>query len=257
MNKKTFGETLFEDYLNAQNIAFEHEPQLPFTSRLIDYVVDHPIHGRIFLEVKDIEKPNLPRQLAAFDPYDPVRRKIEEAKKKFSDLPDALCALVLAARPGICDLQTPHVMLGAMYGDMGFTVPVSREVGGLDPSRIEPRFSFGRGEMKTVHGLRNTRIAAIISLHEFDTFPREANLYAERDDGRTKAERWSDVWGNRAGLRTEPTPCVTVWENGAAKRKLPRDIFRGEMDAWWTFENGSQQRSYIGQRRLALGIDSR
>jgi len=253
---KTYGELLFENYLNEHAIAFQHEPKLPSTSRLIDYVVDHPIHGRIFLEVKDIEKPNMPRSLAAFAPYDPVRRKIKEAKKKFRDFSDGLCALVLAARPGICDLQTPHVMLGAMYGDMGFTVPVGCELGGLDPSRIEPTFSLGRGEMKTLHGLRNTRIAAMISLHEYDTFAREANLYAKLDDGRTEAERWSDVWENRAGIRIEPTPCVTVWENGAAKHRLPQDLFRGDMDVWWTYENGRQMLSYIGQRRLALGIDS-
>jgi hypothetical protein len=58
-----------------------------------------------------------------------------------------------------------------------------------------------------------------------------------------------------AGISQDPTPCVTVWENGTAKRRLPQDLFRGPMDAWWTADNGFQELTFIGAKRQALKID--
>ena len=104
---------------------------------------------------------------------------------------------------------------------------------------------------------QNTRIAAFISLVSYSTFAKEAMLYARTDDGRSEGERWDDALSGRAGIKQEPTLCVTVWENGIAKRKLPRDIFRGPMDAWWTCDEDRQGPSFLGERRLALGIDKR
>jgi hypothetical protein len=51
---------------------------------------------------------------------------------------------------------------------------------------------------------------------------------------------------------------VTVWENGIAAKKLPTDMFRGEMDAWWECDGtGDQRLIFIGERRRALGVDVR
>jgi hypothetical protein len=256
-NKKTYGELLFEGYLDAHEIAYTREPQLSFTSNLIDYVLDHPTHGQIFFEVKDIHNA-FPATSGAYDPYDPVLRHIEEGRMKFKDLPDALCALVLVAAPGsFVDLQAPHIMLGSMYGRMGFTIPFNTKLGHFDGSQMKREFLIGSGKMVRRGGVRNSRIAALVSLHNYHTYAKEGCLYARTDDGRTEAERWEDVYQNRAGLNAEPTPCVTVWENGTARRRLPQDIFRGAMDAWWTAQDGLQQLSYIGQKRLALKIDSK
>ena len=57
MNKSTYGESLFEAYLVSQGIAFEREPRLPGVTQLIDFVIDHPTHGKILLEVKDVLNP--------------------------------------------------------------------------------------------------------------------------------------------------------------------------------------------------------
>jgi len=49
---------------------------------------------------------------------------------------------------------------------------------------------------------------------------------------------------------------VTVWENAVASRKLPKDLFRGEMDAWWEVtEEGRQLPTYIGRLRRELQVD--
>lgn len=258
MNEKTPGELAFEEYMNGEKIPFVHEPPLSFTTKLIDYVIDHPTHGKIYLEVKDIE--NSPFEgmgsFGQFDPYKPIRSHISVGMRKFSgDFPDQLCAIVLFSET--VNLMEPHVMLGSMYGDLGFTIPFNTETGIADASKIESKFFVGKGKMVHSSGHRNTRLSALISLVRYNTFPKEAVLYARTDDGRSEEERWDDALSGRAGIKQEPTLCVTVWENGTAKRRLPQDLFRGPMDAWWTCDEDQQGPSFIGERRLALGIDKR
>jgi hypothetical protein len=53
-------------------------------------------------------------------------------------------------------------------------------------------------------------------------------------------------------------PGVTVWENAVATRKLPRDMLRGEMDAWREVtEDGRQVPPFIGELRRELQVDKR
>jgi hypothetical protein len=84
---------------------------------------------------------------------------------------------------------------------------------------------------------------------------KEAVLYLNTNDGRTEAERKADLYEGRININQDLTPCVTVWENGTAKRRLPQDIFRGAMDAWWTCDEEGQSRSFVGQKRIDLKID--
>jgi hypothetical protein len=258
MNQKTPGELAFEEYLDGQVIPYEHEPPLSFTNKLIDYVVDHPSHGRIYFEVKDINCPHPPGSFSAFDPYLPIRNHIEEGQRKFKDFAEELCALVLFAPPGsFVNLMEPHVMLGAMYGNLGFTIPMDPISGTADDSKIESKFLVGEGKMVHPSRFQNTRIAALISLVRYPTFAKEALLYLHTEDGRSEEERWNDALSGSAGISQDATLCVTVWENGTAKRKLPQDMFRSPMDAWWTRDEDRQGPSFIGERRSALGIDKR
>lgn len=255
MNEKTPGELAFEEYLTREGIPFEHEPPLSFTNKLVDYVIDHPTHGKIYLELKDIQ--NFPFEgmgFGQFDPYAPIRSHIAAGMRKFSgEFSDQCCAIVLFSER--VNLMEPHVMLGSMYGNLGFTLPVNTETGIADASKIESKFLLGEGLMVRSSEYRNTRLAALISLVRYNTFTKEAALYARTDDGRSEEERWDDVRSGRAGLKQEPTLCVTVWENGTGKRNLPQDLFRGSMDAWWTCNEDGQGPSFIGEKRLALGID--
>jgi hypothetical protein len=253
---ESYGELLFERYLTAQGVQFEYEPALAFTGRLVDYVISHPRNGRIYLEVKDIHQPLPSGSFFQHDPYPAIRSHIDAGKKKFKDFSDELCALVLVAAPGsFVNLMEPSTMLGAMYGDLGFIVPFDDEIVEHDARKIESGFFVGKGEMIRRSGNTNTRIAALISLVEYNTFPKEAVRYLAIDDGRSKDEKWADIEEGRAEISQEPTPCVTVWENATAKRRLPQDLFRGEMDAWWTSGQEGQSLSYVGKKRLALKID--
>jgi len=256
-SEKTPGEQAFEQYLTEQGIAFEYEPPLSFTRKRVDYGIDHPTYGQIYFEVKDIEASPFEGagSFFQFNPYEPIRTHIDAGKDKFKDFPDKLCALVLYSEaPGV-RLMEPYVMLGAMYGNFGFTIPFNPESGTADSSQIESKFLVGEGKMvrPTLH--RNTRIAALISLVRYHTFAKEAVRYVRTDDGRTGEERWDDAISGRAGISQEPTLCCTVWENATANLRLPQDIFRGPMDAWWTRDGDAQVLSFVGERRAALGID--
>jgi hypothetical protein len=254
---KTHGELLFETYLASQNIPFEYEPDLrPITGKRVDYVIDHPTHGKIYLEVKDIHQPLPHLGPSSFDRYAPIHSHIEAGAKKFKDLPDALCAIVMVAgQDSFVDLMDSTTMLGAMYGDFGFAIPFNPNLGRHDADQIKSGFIPGRGKMVRKGAFLRTRIAALISLSNYSTYAKEALLYLRTDDGRSPEERWDDAMNGLAGINQDPTPCVTVWENGTAKRRLPQDLFRGPMDAWWTADNGFQELTFIGAKRQALKID--
>jgi hypothetical protein len=261
MNKSTYGENLFEAYLTSQGIAFEREPKLPRVSQLIDFVIDHPTHGEILLEVKDIVNPMPVSGFSNFDPYKPIREHIEEGTRKFRATADYVCGLVLAAPPGsFVQLNEPNYMLGAMYGDVGYRIPFDPRSDTSQEPEVKAEFLVGKGKMVRPSRLQNTRIAALISIQEFAVWHLAMRKYIHTDDGRAKRERAQDVYDGVAGLPDDieaKETGVTVWENAAATKKLPSDLFKGEMDAWYEFSDGHQTLTFVGGRRRSLGVDDR
>src|SRR5260370_22051290 len=84
--------------------------------------------------------------------------------------------------------------------------------------------------------------------------------HANTDDGRARGDRLADVLRCDIDMLDENAIAlgVTVWESAVALRKLPSDLFRGDMDAWWeTDGNGGQSLTFVGDRRRALGVDDR
>jgi hypothetical protein len=262
MNKSTYGERLCEAYLKSQGIAFEREPKLPGVNQLIDFVIDHPTHGKILLEVKDIVNPMPLLGPSTFDTYKPIREHIEEGQRKFKSTSDYVCGLVLAAPPGsFVRLNEPYVILGAMYGDLGFRVPLHAGTGKpAEDVEIKSEFLVGKGKMVRPSRFQNTRITTLITIQEFAIWYLAMRKYVNTDDGRTRYERVQDIHDGIAGLPedidTKETG-VTVWENGTAAKNLPRDLFRGEMDAWYEALSGEQVLTFVGERRRSLGVDDR
>jgi hypothetical protein len=261
MNRTTYGEQLLENYLVSQGTAFEREPTLPRVSQLIDFVIDHQTHGKVLLEVKDIVNPMPPLGPSAFNPYKPIREHIEEGTRKFKSTADYVCGLVLAAPPGsFVQLNDPNTILGAMYGDVGFRIPFDPTGKDLQDPELRAEFLVGNGKMVRASRLQNTRIAALISIQEFAVWHLAMRKYMNMDDGRTRAERLQDIYDGNAGL-PEDTEAketgVTVWENAVATRKLPGDLFKGEMDAWYEVSEGHQTLTFTGERRRMLGADDR
>jgi hypothetical protein len=261
MNKSTFGELLFEEYLMSQKIVFEREPLLPGVPQLIDFVVDHPTHGKILLEVKDIENAPPPRGPSVVNFYTPIRKHIAKGTSKFKETSGYVGALVLVAPPNsFVQLDEPHIVLGAMYGDFGYRIPFDPDPGRRrgNPDPISAEFIPGKGKMVHKTGFRNTRIAALITVHKYSIWNLAMSSYLKTDDGRPRNERVGDLLRGEIELPVDPEASetgVTVWENAVGARKLPQDIFRGQMDAWWESSEGEQRITFVGERRKALRVD--
>jgi hypothetical protein len=259
MSVPTYGEELFELYLQSQGIAYEREPELQGISQRVDFVVDHPDCGKILLEVKDIEnEPPEPGGFGFFDPYRPIRTHIDAGKKKFKNTVDYTCALLLAASPtSFVMLDAPPTMMGAMYGDPGFEMSFNTKTGVGDPKTLRPIYIPGEGKMIRKTEVQNTRIAALIVVINHHIWSHAMRKYLNTDDGKTRQERYSDVQNGEAGLPDDDLRLagVTVWENAVASKKLPKDLFRGEMDAWWEVTDGRQRPTFIGALRRELQVD--
>jgi hypothetical protein len=147
-NKSTYGETLFEQYLISHNIVFERVPKLPGMSQRIDFVIYHPISGKILLEVKGIENAPPKQGFSVVNSYAPIRSHIEDGREKFKSASDYICALVLVAAPGsFVRLEEPHIVLGAMYGDFRFKIPFDPVRGEARADRIRSEFLIGKGKI--------------------------------------------------------------------------------------------------------------
>jgi hypothetical protein len=262
MSAPTFGEQLFELYLQSQEIKFEREPELPGISQRVDFVVEHPACGKLLLEVKDIENKPPGLGFGAFDPYKPIRTHIEAGKKKFKNTADYTCGLVLAAPPrSFVMLEDPRTMMGAMYGDLGFQMPVNTKTGVADAEAMKAIYVPGNGKMIRKSEVQNTRISALITVTNHMLWHHAMRKYINTDDGRSRAERAGDVMHPEdVGLPPfdATMPGVTVYENAVAIRKLPKDLFRGEMDAWWEVTpEGRQLPTFIGSLRRELHVDKK
>lgn len=239
-----YGEKLFGKYLAAHNLIIDHEPEISGTAKRVDYVISSPAGYLVNAEVKTIWDPP-PRRSGAFDPYRPIRTHIDIGREKFKDLKSAINVLVFTAFPGsFVDLTSPYNMLGSMVGNYGFTIPFNPFKQSFDSSRMQGTFLPGEGLMvrRTIH--RNTRISALVTLHNADSwFPRvpQGGLSVR------EAQRLIVARLDEPGIEL---PYVTVWENPVAEKKLPDTVFNGPRDARWTHDGEAFALSFRGEERV-------
>ena len=246
MGQNTISEELFEQYMLSQGLAFEFEKEYEGKARRPDYRV--AIEGKKYLfEVKEFEPGDLPLGTSIYDPYPPIRAKIDAARKKFKEFEEFPCCLVLYNKGAFVMTERPHVMLGAMYGDAGFKLPFDPNLG---RAVGDPEGAFlGRGKMIRPYWKEpeNRRISAILTLRHYPV-------------GKRSYSRWWE--GIRAEIRagtidrdSVPEPefdfgelglGVIVWDNAYADIPLPMDIFRGPYDERWSVVDNDQRLTFRG-----------
>ena len=88
MRKQNVSEVLFEDYITEQKLGVaDHEPIVPGKNRRVDYRL-HFKDQILWFEVKEFaEDPSCIGEGKGgwFDPYIGIRKKIDEASKKFRE----------------------------------------------------------------------------------------------------------------------------------------------------------------------------
>jgi len=205
-SSRTPGEVVFEKYLDSQNIRFEFEKDRPGKSKRPDYTIEWEGETVVF-DVKDFDPPKtFNTGFTQVDPYLPIREKINQGRDKFKQFKEYCCGLVLY-NALLVSVEKAYIMLGAMYGDSGFTFPVNTTTGIGDASQLKPAF-LNRGKM-----IR----------------PKESNE-AEMRQKIPDFDPYIEI------------PRVIVWHNAVARIPFPANLFCGDYDNHYGIvrrENGS------------------
>src|SRR5882724_5256108 len=230
---RTQGELLFERYLNSRNISFEFEKEHAGKSRQPDYTIEW--EGQtIVLDVKDFDPPKTFKTgFAQVDPYPPVREKIDQGRVKFKQFKEFCCSLVLynAGQPLVM-LENPDIMLGAMYGDSGFTFPVNMSTGVGDAGQLKQAF-LGRGKMIRPNWslAQNTTLSAIITVVSIRPHFLQLLDLNRENPYRSIEEDEEEIRLRIPNFDQQlEVPRVIVWHNAVARIPFPTSLFCGEYD---------------------------
>jgi hypothetical protein len=253
-NPNTESENLFEEYLTAHGFGkWDHEVPVEGKKKTPDYLLEHGGLKYIF-EVKEFDSQPPVMGLSTFDPYRPIREKVNKATRQFKDYKEFPCSLVLAnPQDAFVRLGDWWAISGTMLGDVGFRIPVNTVTGTVAADRIEPAY-LGGGKMID-HKRRqpqNTTVSAVIVL---GTYPLRRNLI------RIKVKEREAVLGRRLSLEEhmaidEATiessdmrkVRVVVYENPYARIPLNQEMFRGPFDERFGIEPGGDciVRTFVG-----------
>ena len=197
--------------------------------------------------MKDFDPPDEPlKGFGQFDPYPPIREKIDQGRDKFKQFKEYCCGLVLfnAGRPLIF-LDNPDIMLGSMYGDAGFTFPVNMATGIGDASQTKQAF-LGRGKMirPKWSQAQNTTLSAIITVDIIKPFLMQlADLTAEDSAKDWETDLREKIPGFDPNLEV---PRVIVWHNAVARISFPANLFCGDCDIHYGISMVQQDVTFEG-----------
>lgn len=211
------------------------------------------------LEVKEFRAD--PREQISsgfFDPYPPVREKIDAARDKFRRLKDHCCCLVLYNVDKPLVLLDWHHVYGAMLGRIGWSVPLDLP-GRPEPPQAEIKsiFTSGGKMHRERHGTpfapQNQTISAIIVLDRVATGERllqaELRALATQKGQALSVEEilaaHERAQGTAADYRRRHLR-VTVHENPYARIALPPELFRGPWDERYGSRDGVVGQVFVG-----------
>ena len=263
----TPSERLFEEYLKARGLLdFRFEPSFTQTLKRSDYRLVFRGEQLLF-EVKEFRATadDFRSGGGFYDPYGPIREKINAASKTFKNLNDHPCSLVLyneEKRP--VDLEWRNIY-GAMLGNEAIRMPFDPQQGALS-QMAETGFFGGGGKMVRYHNQKpiepqNQTISAIVVLEKFDVGARRFKIELTRKEARLgRRLTWEEHYHLSQQMRgTECDVSLTqlrlvVCENPYALNPLRRDIFLGPYDERHGPNETPSQivRLFVGEQLLRL-----
>ncbi|MCC7293620.1 MAG: hypothetical protein IT449_16305 [Phycisphaerales bacterium] len=266
MSNRKASEVLFEAYLDANGFGglWQYEKEHVGKSKKPDYVILWE-SDEIMLEVKEIEPVERQEGARKVDVYGPIRQQIKKAQNKFKEFKDRRCAVVVTDF-GDTTMLEPYEVFGAMLGDLGISCEfdaVTKTAG----KELSGCLFLGRGKMLKVmkhdQSLKpeNTRISAVIILERLDRFTPEfysAVKHACTCEEQKLGRPLKNVDRCRVGfavigampveLRKVTCPRVRVCRNPFTPRqqRFPDEVFRGQFDEHWEWQNGYINRTFAG-----------
>ena len=179
MAGRTVSEQAFEEYLSSHGLVARYEELPSGITMPCDYSLD--LCGKtIRFDVKEWES-QAPTS-GCFDPYSPIRQKIQEGRKKFKQYKGRgePCVLVLCHHGRQFIMLDPVGIFGAMCGDFGWVVPFDTATGSADADPAETAFLEGGSMIHRAHNgsvrLQNTTITAIAVLGSLDIRSRRLRI---------------------------------------------------------------------------------
>ena len=250
----TTGELLFRDYLEMMGYPYEFEKEFPSRLARPDYAITR--YGVSLFDVKDFGPKLSPLGFSQFDPYAHLRERIERGRKKFKEYKDFPCCVVLLNNGNtFVNSENAAVVLGAMYGNVGF--PIAPADGTSSSDQLEPQPVFcGGGKMIRKGQSRNTTISALITLRyvavgmcRYRKMLREFPRLSIPDTLGKATERFQDFNLDEKKLG------VIVWENAFARLPLSRHLFTGPYDERWGIDGADQAIVFRGEKLAELSED--
>jgi hypothetical protein len=242
---RTEGERRFESYLKAMNYPFEFEKPYPGKSKRPDYSLTMGRATYLF-DVKDADPAVMPPGFFQLDPHPEIIERIKAGQKKFKEFKEFPCCVVMQNNGSISMMvEEPTAVLGAMYGRIGFRVPVY--VGDGPPTEPAPPLRPGFTHGARFQPNRNTRISALITLRRVAVGKRRVRRIRQDNPGIVFDDA-HNLAGDRFGADyfEELQQGVIVWENAYAKVPLPRDFFNGPYDEGYGLNGNDMSRVFCG-----------
>ncbi len=206
--------------------------------------------ANLFFDVKEFDAPLPSPGFGAYDPYGPLREKINQVARQFKQYKEFSCSVVLAnPNYAFVDLDSPAIVLGTMLGNLGFTVRL-----GVPPGRENrPVQIFTKGG-KMVNDKRqipqNTTISSIVVLGRYPL--RQKRITVAVNDRVAELGRrltWDELYTviDACPISEADQPLkVTVYENPYARIPLTRDLFLAPFDERWGVDGEYIRRVYVG-----------
>jgi hypothetical protein len=257
---KTVSEMLFEEYLHSKGLGyFQFHKQMPRTLKKPDYCLSFKGQELVF-EVKELigTDDEFKPRAGWYDPYEPIREKINSASKQFRGLGQYACCLVLfdKGKPGL-DLHWRSIY-AAMLGTPADYVPLNPVTGELDFESAHPVLNPTRAKMvRSKDGQpiapQNTTISAIAVLEQMEIGRRRFNIEFERlrleRAHRSMFEEWQEELQLIQRFRgTERDVSlrqlrVVLCENPFRRiSTFPREIFSGPYDEVYGQDETGEER---------------
>lgn len=252
-NQTTASERLFEEYLTDHGYTeWKHEQPIPGKRTTPDYRIRFGDLEFCF-EIKEFVN-DIPVQddgaPGFYDPYRPLREKVNQAARQFKAYKEFPCSVVMAdPHCTFVDIDAPEIVIGTMLGNIGYEMAIGEKPG----SQNQPKQVFTTGgKMVDTKGQRvqNTTISAIVILSKYPVRQRRLEIAIEKrakQFGRKLAEdEYQSVFASVPSGKDDSALRVVVYENPYARIPLRRDLFRGPFDERWGTDGQELRRVFVG-----------
>src|SRR5208283_783241 len=238
---KNESEILFEKCLIANGVKdWEYEAKAEGKAKRPDYRLKFKDVPHYF-EVKEFRQgDSLPipeGKASAYDPYAPIRAKVNAAREQFKEYKESPCSLVLYnVDAPLVFLDDWTVVMGAMLGDLGYRFAVDTKLG---EAVGDFTYTFAkRGKMINYKNMtpQNTTISAVVALDMFAVGRRRLEALWTHEEKKSGKMDWGEFVKYAESLRSKGVDAsevvlrVITYENPYARIALAKELFNGPFD---------------------------